>query len=350
MNMDKKITILLLVLSFTISFAAGLRAQEETYKVGAATYGLKAEYMKLWSTALENHPAVESGLVDLTVFDGDYNATTQINQFQTMATQNYDGIIFVPISVEAGVAAVNIAKIHDIPVVGSNTRVDTDKQLTYIGSDDVKAGRLEAQAVVDEMGGEGDVVILEGPIGQSAQIERREGNMAVVNEYEDVEVLEMKTANWSRSEAMNTMQNWLTAHGEEIDGVIGQNSEMAIGAIQAIKDGGYNPENFATAGIDGVTDAMLAVKDGDHDADILQDARAQANGALDLLLRKLVGPDYEPKAKCWKEGDKLAGEYGMDFPDTVEEMKDNYWVPWTQITLDNVDTLLERRRALTEEM
>lgn len=349
--MNKKITILLLVLSFTISFAAGLRAQEETYKIGAATYGLKAEYMKLWSTALENHPAVESGLVDLTVFDGDYNATTQINQFQTMVTQNYDGIIFVPISVEAGVAAVNIASIDDIPVVGSNTKVDSDKLLTYIGSDDVQAGTLQAQSVIDNMGGKGDVVILEGPIGQSAQIERKEGNMSVINEYEDVvEVLEMKTANWSRAEAMNTMQNWLTAYGKEIDGVIGQNSEMAIGAIQAIKDAGYDPADFATAGTDGVTDAMLAVKEGDHDMDLLQDARAQANGALDLLLRELVGPEYEPKAVCWKEGDKLAGEYGMDFPDTAEEMKENYWVPWTQITQDNVDTLLERRRNLTAEM
>ena len=45
----------------------------------------------------------------------------------------------------------------------------------------------------------------------------------------------MKTANWSRAEALSLMENWLTAHSGKINGIIGQNDEMALGAIEAVK-------------------------------------------------------------------------------------------------------------------
>ncbi len=80
-------------------------AGEKTYRIGGATYGLNGEYMKLWATALERHPAVKSGMVKLTVFDGRYDASVQQSQFETMSSQGYDAIIFVPIDIEAGASA-----------------------------------------------------------------------------------------------------------------------------------------------------------------------------------------------------------------------------------------------------
>jgi len=308
---------------------------QKTYKIGAAVYGLKAEYMRLWTTALERHPDVQSGLIDITVFDGQYDASVQQSQFETMATQGFDGIIFVPIDVEAGAAAVAAAAAADIPVVGSNTRVNSDQLASYVGSDDVQSGYMEAKAVLEGMGGKGNVVIIEGPIGQSAQIQRREGNMKALDEYPSVKVLEMQTANWSRAEALDLMENWLNAHPGQIDGVIGQNDEMALGAIQAIEQAGLNVKDFSIAGIDGVTDAMLAVKAGKMDS-ILQDATAQAQGALDVLMARIVGSDWEPKADVWNSIDFNGGQ------------EDIYNVPWVPITLDNVDKLLETRRELTQ--
>lgn len=320
------------------AFAAGQteggEGEQETYRIGAAVYGLRAEYMRLWTTALERHPAVESGMVDLTVFDGRYDASVQQSQFETMATQGYDGIIFVPIDVEAGAAAVATAAAEGIPVVGSNTAVNSDQLLSYVGSDDVKGGYMEATSVIEDIGGSGNVVIIEGPIGQSAQIDRREGNMQALEEYPDVELLEMQTANWSRSEALDLMENWLNAYPDQIDGVIGQNDEMALGAIQAIKQAGLDVDDFAIAGIDGVTDALEAVKRGEM-VSILQDATAQAQGALDVLLREIVGSDYEAQAAVWEE---------IDFADGQEAV---YNVPWVPVTQDNVDDLLETRAELT---
>lgn len=335
----KVLSILVVTLLVVGMMASTGLAAEESYKIGAAVYGLKAEYMRLWTTALERHPAVKSGLADITVFDGNYDASVQQSQFETMVTQGFDAIIFVPIDIEAGAAAVELAASEGIPVIGSNTRVNTDKLTSYIGSDDVKSGAMEAEAVLNKIGYEGNVVIIEGPIGQSAQIERRKGNLQVVEQHPDVEVVEMKTANWSRAEAMALMENWLSAHPGQIDGIIGQNDEMALGAIQALKAAGLDPKDFGIAGIDGVTDAMLAVKEGEM-VSILQDAKAQAQGALDLALRALMGDEYEPQADCWTQYAD-----GMPWGETLQEV---YNVPWTPITLDNVDALLEEREALTK--
>ncbi len=319
------------------SFASGAGdagGAKKQYKVGAAVYGLKAEYMRLWTTALERHPDVVSGLVKITVFDGNYDASVQQGQFENMVTQGFDAILFVPIDIEAGAAAVEAAAKAGIPVVGSNTRVNSDKLTSYIGSDDVLSGGMEAEAVAKGIGGKGNVVIIEGPIGQSAQIERRKGNLETLKKYPDIKILEMKTANWSRAEALSLMENWLNAYPGQIDGIIGQNDEMALGAIQAVKQAGLNVKDFPTAGIDGVTDAMLAVKASEM-VSILQDATGQAQGALDLALRAVIGESYKPKADAWK---------GMEWGTSLKKA---YNVPWVPITMENVDKLLEERKALT---
>ena len=328
----KRMVSVLLVLAL---FVGGISAQaKKQYKIGAAVYGLKAEYMKLWATALERHPDVKSGLVKITVFDGQYDASVQQSQFETMVTQGYDAILFVPIDINAGAAAVATAAAAHIPVVGSNTRVNSDLLTSYIGSDDVLSGKMEAEAVAKGIGGKGNVVIIEGPIGQSAQIERRKGNLEALKNYPNIKILEMKTANWSRAEALSLMENWLNAYPGKIDGIIGQNDEMALGAIQAVKQAGLKVKDFPTAGIDGVTDAMYAVKNNEM-VSILQDATGQAQGALDIALRAVIGESYKPKADFWKT---------VDWGKTLQKQ---YNVPWVPITLKNVDGLLSERKALT---
>ncbi len=328
-----------LTLSSVLALAAGAAAaQDEPLKIGAAVYGLNAEFMQIWSAALEEHPAVADGSVEVTVFDGRYDALVQQDQFETMITEGYDAIIFVPIDVEAGAAAVQAASDAGIPVIGSNTRVNSDLLTAYVGSDDVVSGRMEAEYVLNAIGCEagGNVVILEGPIGQSAQIQRLEGNQAALAECPNVTVLEQQTANWSRAEAQTLMENWLTTHGEEIDGVIGQNDEMALGAIEAIKGAGMDVASMSIAGIDGITDALNAVKAGEMSS-ILQDARAQAQGALDLAIFHASGmPEgFEPQSDIWEQYPDMPWNGGTDA---------EYNVPWTPVTAENVDALLAQRQ------
>ncbi|WP_368516892.1 substrate-binding domain-containing protein [Rhizobium sp.] len=326
--------LLIALAAATAILASPALAQDKKLKIGAAPYGLNAEFMQIWSAALKEHPAVKNGDVDLTIFDGRYDALVQQEQVNTMITQKFDAIIFVPIDIEAAATAVQAAHDAGIPVVGSNTRVNSDLLTAYVGSDDTISGYMEAKTVLDKIGCKGNVVILEGPIGQSAQISRLEGNKKALAECPNVKVLEDQTANWSRAEAQTLMENWLTSHPGQINGVIGQNDEMALGAIEAIKAAKLNVKDFAIAGIDGITDALHAVKQGTMTS-ILQDASAQAQGALDLAIFAAKKGNYKPESKIWEKYPAMPFNDGKD---------KNYNVPWTPVTAENVDKLLETRK------
>lgn len=323
---------------FTISAIAMAVATpasaSDPIRIGAATYGLQGEFMQLWSNALEDHPAVRSGAVEVTVFDGRYDALVQSNQFDSMITRQYDAILFVPIDADACVGPVIQATAAGIPVVGSNTRCNSDQLASFVGSDDVLAGQMVAEEVIDKIGNSGKVVVIEGPIGQSAQVDRGEGIDKVLGEHPGIEVLERRTANWSRAEALSLMENWLTSHQDEIDGVIAQNDEMAIGAIQAIQASGRSLDDISVAGVDGITDALQAVQQNQM-ATILQDAAAQAQGALDVALAKIGNADELPLSKTWSAYPDLEWNDGQD---------DSYNIPWTVVTNDNVDSLLNQRQ------
>ena len=306
---------------------------KKTYKIGAAVYGLKNEFAQLWVKALKAHPAVKSGLVKLTVFDGRYDHMAQDGQFDTMITQKYDLAIYVPIDSIAGGNVIKKAVAAGLPVVGSNGPVKSDQLVSFIASDDVLGGEIEAEAVIKAMGGKGNVVVLEGPVGQLGPVQRWEGNKKALDRYPDVKILEKKTANWSRAEAMSLMQNWLTAHPGQINGVIGQNDEMALGAIAAIKGAGIDIKTIPVAGIDGITDGIRSVAAGEMVWTVRQDAKTQAQGAMDIALRHLIGESYKPMAEGWKEYPE------MPYGDGTNKV---YGVPWTIVTKDNAQKYLKR--------
>ena len=77
---------------------------------------------------------------------------------------------------------------------------------------------------------------------------------------------------------------------------------------------------------------------GDHDISILQDARGQAEGALDILLARIIGPSYEPLGQLWTRYPDMEWAGGQ---------LDVYNVPWTPITPENVEALLAEREELT---
>lgn len=318
------------------SLGACARQRGHVPGLAAALQGLTAEFMQLWLRGAKAHPAIERGLATLTVFDGRMDALTQANQLETIVTQRYAAMLLVPVDAEAETEPARRAKEAGIPIIGSNTLLsDKSVYTSYIGSDDVEGGRLVARAVIDGMRATGNAVILEGPIGESAQIQRRTGILEVLKGYPGVKVLETRSANWSRAEAIALMENWLTAHPGSINGVIAQNDEMALGALEAIKARSLDPASLHVAGIDGISDALAAVKRGEMST-TLQDARAQSQGAVDLALRHLLGPTYAPLSSVWKD---YPGQ--LDWGDGTRR---EHRVPWVPVTRENVDRLIAMRK------
>jgi len=325
------------LLTSGLLMGSSMIAQAAPIKIAVLMYGMKAEFVQLMEKAGKEHPAVKSGEVQLTVYDGRYDPLVQNNQAETAIQTHVDAIIINPMDYEANIDVVTMANEAKIPVVVTNARLNTDKMTSEVVSDDVLGGYLEAKAVLKKINCKGNVVIIEGPKGGSGEIQRGQGNDKAIAECGagNVKVLERKTANWSRAEALPLMENWLQKHRGQINGVIAQNDEMALGAIEAIKGANLNVKDFAIAGVDGVSDAIRAVQAGEM-VSILQDAHAQMQGSIDVAVRAVKGESYQPQSTIWKQyADKMAWDDGK---------AKRYSVPWTEVTSDNATQLLDARK------
>ncbi|MET1027057.1 MAG: substrate-binding domain-containing protein, partial [Dongiaceae bacterium] len=190
------------------------------------------------------------------------------------------------------------AKKAGIPVVATNMRIDPpadQNTIAYIGPNDVGAGEQEAQAVVDVLKGKGGVVVLQGPIGQSAEQDRSQGIKNVLAKNAGVKVLAMQPGNWDRTQAYKLTQDWLSRYGNDLNGIIAENDDMAIGAIQALKEKSLNGK-IPVAGIDGIKDGMRTVKSGDLIATNLQDAAIELGEAVQVAVDHLNQKTYPQKA------------------------------------------------------
>jgi len=283
-------------------------SEDSKVKIGITLYSLKNEFTVRIANAAQVK-AEELG-AELVVYDGDYDPATQISQVETMIADGVDGIILNPQDADACSPCVDKAVEAGIPVVGVNTRVNNDKLASYVGSKDVTAGEMEMQKIVDLIGEKGKIVIIEGPMGQSAQIERRQGIQNILDKYPEIEVLAEKTANWSRSEGMTVMENWLQAF-EDIDAVVAENDEMALGAREAIKASG---KEILAIGVDGITDALKAVEEGNLVASIFQDGAGQGSKAVEVVLEAIKG----------------------------QEVEQDYWINFEEVNKENVAEFKER--------
>ncbi|MCW2689718.1 MAG: LacI family transcriptional regulator [Mycobacterium sp.] len=179
------------------------------------------------------------------------------------------------------------AKAKNIPLVAVNAALNNKDVAGNVQPDDVAAGAQEMQMMADRLGGRGNIVVLQGPLGQSGEIDRSKGIDQVLAKYPDIKVLAKDTANWKRDEAVNKTKNWISSFGPQINGVVSQNDDMGLGALQAMKEAGRN--DVPIVGIDGIEDGLNAVKSGEFIGTSLQNGTVELAAGLavaDKLVKK----------------------------------------------------------------
>jgi len=293
----------------TKSDAAG--SDSGNYTIGCTVYYM-TEFVTLMVEGMQER--ADALGMDLVMLDAGQDAQNQITQIENLIAQQVDAIVVAAVDSDAILPAIEMCEEAGIPLVGLNMLFNTDEPYHYVGPDDVLAGELSMRYAIEEFGGEGNVVILEGPIGQSAQIQRLEGNQNVLKEYEGkVNVLAQQTANWSREEALTLVENWLETFSGEIDAIVAHNDEMALGAIQALSAAGLTDEIVVT-GVDAILDGCVAVKEGTLLGTVWQDAVLEGSDAIQKAYDVLEGNVTE---------------------------KELYYIDMKWITKDNVDELLD---------
>ena len=205
-------------------------------------------------------------------------------------------VVLAPVDSEAIVPATKKINEAGIPIVNLNTKISDDTQYkTFCGLENINQGYNTAKAMFELMNGEGKIFIIEGSTGAQTSIDRVKGFEKALAEYPNIEVVAQQSANYSRADALNVVQNLLQAH-PDVNAILCCNDEMALGSAEAI-DAANLTGTIKVAGQDANDDAVAALKEGKITVTSYGNPYMQGytavKAAVDVLEGKKVDAFYE---------------------------------------------------------
>ncbi len=288
------ITKLAVAASLATALSSAALAQDISGKVvGFSQIGSESGW-RAAETSVTRQEAEARG-VDLKFADAQQKQENQIKAIRGFIAQGVDAILVAPVVATGWDEVLTEAKEAEIPVVLLDRGVDApeDLYLTSVASDQVEEGRVAGQWLVDTVGAEDcKVVELQGTVGSTPAINRKQGFEEAIAGHDNITIARSQTGDFTRSKGKEVMEGFIKAEngGADICAVYAHNDDMAVGAIQAIKDAGLKPgTDILVVSIDAVPDIFTAI------------AAGEANATVELTPN-MAGPAFDVLGKFWADG------------------------------------------------
>ncbi len=249
-------------------------------------------------TTVTKQEAAKRG-IDLKFADAQQKQENQIKAIRSFVAQGVDAILLAPVVATGWDAVLEEAKDAGIPVLLLDRTVDAPKDLylTAVTSDLVHEGKVAGDWLQQEIAGKPcNVVELQGTTGSSPAIDRKKGFEEGIADAPNLKIIRSQTGDFTRAQGKTVMESFLKAEGgANICALYAHNDDMAVGAIQAIKEAGLKPgQDIKIVSIDSVPDIHLAMKAGEANATV-ELTPNMAGPALDALVKFLDDGVAPPK-------------------------------------------------------
>ena len=300
---------------------------EKTLRVGVITYtqddpfinGLTDE-LKEQLKAMEN----KERRIIVSTKSGNDDQQEQNEKVEEMIDAGCDVLCINLVDRTAPSRIIRMARNEDIPVIFFNREpVREDlmqwEKLYYVGCDAEQSGIMQGEIAAEYINSHSEVdknkdgkiqyVLLEGEAGHQDAISRTDYPVKTLLEQGiNLEKLSYQFADWNRGQAENRMSRLIEQYGDEIELVISNNDEMALGTVAAWQKAGYDCRNWPVIfGIDGLDDALEAIKTGKMKGTVYNDKEDQAMELAKLSVEIVCGKDTN--RKHLKEGRYYVSEY-----------------------------------------
>ncbi len=241
-------------------------AAGEKLVVGFAQIGQESGWRDAETLSIQTYASENGDKVELLFADAQQKQENQIKAIKNFIEQGVDVIGLAPV-VETGWDQVFAeAKEAGIPIILLDRRADVSEDLyaTFIGSDFIEEGKMAAKEMAKLLGEQGKIVELEGTVGASAATDRKTGfDDEIKASYPNIEIVASQTGDFTRAQGKEVMESFLKSN-KDIKGVYAHNDDMALGAIEAIKEAGLKPgEDIKIVSIDGVRGIFEAMAAGE---------------------------------------------------------------------------------------
>lgn len=271
---------------------AGPAMADDKVRIGVTMTSFDNPFLTLLLDGIKDQAGKDG--VELVLEDAQLDVARQQNQVQNFVANGVQAIIVNAVDGSATPAMTAAATQAGIPLVYVNHPPAEEAAMpqgtSFVGSDEKQSGTMQTQAVCKALGGKGDVLVLMGPLENEASLQRTRDieEVLATPDCSRIRIVDRQVANWNRTQAQDLTTNWLTS-GVHFDAIISNNDEMAIGAIQALKGAGTDMAKVVVAGIDATPDGLAAMKAGDLDVTIFQDARRQGQVAVQTAAAMAAG-------------------------------------------------------------
>jgi methyl-galactoside transport system substrate-binding protein len=337
--MKKLLFFALLILG--AAYFAGCEASK--FQVDVFFYDFSDTYIGSVRTSMETQLKAASDKFSYTFYDGKSDQAIQTNQVETAITKGSSLLIVNIVTTGSEEAAQNIvdkAKEKNIPVIFFNREVSDDVVKSYdkcvfVGTDADEAGYMQGQMIAEFLLETGnlakydldddkkiDYVMFRGELGNAEAFGRTKYSVLKANELLTSSGYSLAPSpanqndssqpadgispyylygNWSAATAKNLMDTALTTYNltsGDIELVIANNDDQALGAIEAMNEVNYNTGDdndgyIPTFGVDATAVAVDAISNDKMTGTIKQDAVGMATGILTLAGNLQAGEDYD---------------------------------------------------------
>ncbi|WP_099469760.1 galactose ABC transporter substrate-binding protein [Konateibacter massiliensis] len=308
----------------------------KSIKIGVSIYDEYDTYMMTLMqeiTAWAKQKETEDGIaITLEIQGCGGSQITQNDQIESFVDKNYDVVCVGLVDRTDASGVIEKCKSADIPIVFFNRELvkeDMERwdKLYYVGANAADSGNMQGEIIIDALeenfdgidkNGDGilQYVMLEGEPGHQDAMIRTENSVKTVTDAGyTLQKLGDEIANWSRVQAITKASAWLEEFGEEIEIIFANNDEMALGALEALKNSKIQQYPIIV-GVDGIPAGLDSVKKKEMVGTVYHDYRGQAKAIVQIAYALSVG---------------------QEIPEDVNLVDDKYvYLPYEKITYDNV--------------
>ena len=275
---------------------SGTESSSSTLRVGVVKYTQNDPFINAMTDALKEdlkNTETDDMKVIVSIRSGDDSQREQNKIVEEMIDAGCDILCVNLVDRTSPSAIIKMARDEDIPIVFFNrepVREDLQQweKLYYVGSEAQQSGELQGESAANyiknhpetDKNGDGIIqyVVLKGEADHQDTIIRTDYAVrTIIENGVELEKLSYQFANWDRTQAENRMTKLIEQYGDSIELVLANNDEMALGAIEAYKTKNGTKENWPIIyGINGLTNALEAIKDGELQGTVYNDKEDQA--------------------------------------------------------------------------
>ena len=313
MNKRKKIVVCLILGIILVCNICGCQSNKEEknsiLRVGIVTYTQDDPFINALKEQLKgNLKTMETKDMKIMISErnGDNDQRDQNEAVEEMIDAGCDIMCVNLVDRTAPGKIIKLARQNNIPIIFFNREpvredlMQWDK-LYYVGCAAEQSGVMQGEIVADYLAKHPDVdknkdgkiqyVLLEGEAGHQDAISRTDCSVkTIIQNGIDLEKLSYQFADWNRGQAENRVTQLISQYKNRIELIISNNDEMALGAVAAYKKSGYGKKEMPIIfGIDGLEDALEAIKNGKMQGTVYNDKEDQAMEIAKLVVDVFKG-------------------------------------------------------------